>query len=277
MSFVRRFLADGAAFPKNAQPVRRRWGYLSPVDDESGNRVRLTEWEGLSPSGEWERNRIDELRIAFGREEFNVKLTSQEAERLWRWCTERLDRVRHLVEFQGRDWFVDVYGDKNENLVLAETTLEDENEAYLPPSWLGAEVTGIYTDSRLALGHLPVVLDTWGTLGKDLRTGGNWVLSRKIAERLLDDDFLDHDGHDGPFRKAELPMAETWDTLGEDLRAAKDWALKAETALLSPADARDILALGGRQLPWSPEEIPEGAIVLVHGGEMSLITIPEED
>ena len=41
-----------------------------------------------------------------------------------------------------RKWEVDVFHDRLDGLVLAELELDDENEAFDKPAWLGEEVTG---------------------------------------------------------------------------------------------------------------------------------------
>lgn len=63
-----------------------------------------------------------------------------------------LEKVRFLVPHAGREWEVDVYAGENAGLILAEIELESETAEFVPPGWLGTEVTGDarYYASRLS-------------------------------------------------------------------------------------------------------------------------------
>ncbi|KIA89860.1 CYTH domain-containing protein [Kaistella jeonii] len=53
-----------------------------------------------------------------------------------------IDKVRHDVQI-GKDWYeVDEFHGDNEGLTVAEIELDDENQDFEKPSWLGKEVTG---------------------------------------------------------------------------------------------------------------------------------------
>jgi len=53
----------------------------------------------------------------------------------------RIEKLRHIVPFQGHRWEVDEFLGDNAGLVLAELELEREEETFARPPWLGAEVT----------------------------------------------------------------------------------------------------------------------------------------
>lgn len=57
------------------------------------------------------------------------------------------DKTRFSVEFAGHTWAVDEFHGGNQGLVTAEIELEDENESFHRPAWLGPEVSG---DPRFA-------------------------------------------------------------------------------------------------------------------------------
>lgn len=66
-----------------------------------------------------------------------------------------IDKSRYLVP-EGKHVFeVDVFHGDNEGLVIAEIELEDENEEFEHPEWLGEEVTGDPKYYNSALSHNP--------------------------------------------------------------------------------------------------------------------------
>jgi CYTH domain-containing protein len=52
-----------------------------------------------------------------------------------------IDKVRHLVPYEGHVFEVDVFHGMNEGLVVAEVELKSEDEEFSRPQWLGEEVT----------------------------------------------------------------------------------------------------------------------------------------
>jgi CYTH domain-containing protein len=49
-----------------------------------------------------------------------------------------------LVDYKNHLWEVDEFHGENEGLIVAEIELDDENEKFEIPSWLGKEVTADY-------------------------------------------------------------------------------------------------------------------------------------
>ena len=64
------------------------------------------------------------------------------AERLLARCSGVVDKVRHIVEYEGHTFEVDEFKGANEGLIIAEVELSDCNEKVALPSWCGDEVTG---------------------------------------------------------------------------------------------------------------------------------------
>ena len=62
-------------------------------------------------------------------------------------------KTRTFIEFRGKTWEVDEFHGLNEGLIVAEIELDDENEAFERPPWLGAEVSDDprYLNSALSL------------------------------------------------------------------------------------------------------------------------------
>ena len=65
------------------------------------------------------------------------------AERLLGRCSGVVDKVRHIVEYEGHTFEVDEFRGENEGLVVAEVELSDCNEKVALPPWIGDEVTSI--------------------------------------------------------------------------------------------------------------------------------------
>ncbi len=76
--------------------------------------------------------------------EWEKEIPGAEAELLLRLCEPGvIDKTRHLVPApDGHVWEVDEFHGDNEGLVIAEVELGTEDEAFVRPAWLGAEVTG---------------------------------------------------------------------------------------------------------------------------------------
>ena len=55
-----------------------------------------------------------------------------------------ITKARHLVDYKNHLWEVDEFHGENEGLIVAEIELDDENEKFEIPPWLGKEVTADY-------------------------------------------------------------------------------------------------------------------------------------
>ena len=56
-----------------------------------------------------------------------------------------LEKTRYLVEYEGMCWEIDEFHGENAGLVVAEIELENEEQPFAKPPWLGEEVS---QDSR---------------------------------------------------------------------------------------------------------------------------------
>lgn len=52
-----------------------------------------------------------------------------------------VEKTRHLVDYVGKTWEIDEFSGANQGLVVAEIELENQDEVFAKPSWLGREVT----------------------------------------------------------------------------------------------------------------------------------------
>lgn len=53
-----------------------------------------------------------------------------------------IEKTRHLIEYAGHCWEVDIFCGDNQGLIVAEIELKSEDEAVKLPPWITQEVTG---------------------------------------------------------------------------------------------------------------------------------------
>ncbi len=93
-------------------------------------------------------------RAGISRYEFEHPIELREAEGLMDLCGDAIvEKVRFKIETDGLTWEVDAFEGLNEGLTVAEIELDDEDQAFTHPGWLGEEVTGRapYQNSKLAV------------------------------------------------------------------------------------------------------------------------------
>jgi adenylate cyclase len=138
----RKFVVDGPPPELSAVPSERiQQGYLAV--DSAGVEVRIRRRDGRAT-----------LTVKQGsglvRGEEEVEIGRRRFDRLWP-VTEgrRIVKARHVLPVDGVRLEVDVYGGDLSGLVVAEVEFEsvEASEAFVPPEWLGREVTG---DDRYA-------------------------------------------------------------------------------------------------------------------------------
>lgn len=77
------------------------------------------------------------------RYEFETEIELNDAENLMKICEPGIiEKVRHIIFYGDKKFEVDVFGGKNKGLVIAEIELNNKDEKFLKPGWLGEEVTG---------------------------------------------------------------------------------------------------------------------------------------
>jgi adenylate cyclase len=142
----RKFLVIGDSWRQRV--ARReffRQGYLA---NEGGCSVRVRiageqAWINL-------KGRVQGAR----RLEFEYEIPSAEATEILDQlaCEGTVEKYRHWIDVGGHEWEVDEFLGANAGLMVAELELDDENETFERPPWLGAEVTDDvrYYNSSLA-------------------------------------------------------------------------------------------------------------------------------
>jgi adenylate cyclase len=56
-------------------------------------------------------------------------------------CKPLIEKIRHLVDVGDHTWEIDVFEGDNAGLIVAEIELDDPDECFEKPEWLGEEVT----------------------------------------------------------------------------------------------------------------------------------------
>jgi len=133
----RKFLVTSNAFKdeafKKSQIIQ---GFLNS-DKERTVRVRIRGDKGfLTVKGESSQKGL----IRF---EWEKEIGRTDAEALLSICEGGIiEKTRHEIKFGNHIFEVDEFFGDNNGLVMAEVELQDENEEFIKPSWLGREVTG---------------------------------------------------------------------------------------------------------------------------------------
>ena len=79
----------------------------------------------------------------FARYEFEKEIEVEEARQLLRFCRGGIiDKHRYLVNSGAHVFEIDEFHGENEGLLLAEVELQDEEEDFIKPDFIGKEVTG---------------------------------------------------------------------------------------------------------------------------------------
>lgn len=90
------------------------------------------------------------------RMEWETEIPVAEAQQLLALCEKgTIDKTRYEVKAGNHVIEVDIFHGENEGLIMAEIELEDENEAFVKPGWLGQEVTGDERFYNAYLSHNP--------------------------------------------------------------------------------------------------------------------------
>ena len=98
-------------------------------------RVRLTESRASVT--------IKDARKGTSRLEFEYEIPRADAEQMLQTLCEKplIEKVRHIVSFDGLDWSIDVYMGPLAGIVLAEVEFGHPGQQIQLPPWVGEEVT----------------------------------------------------------------------------------------------------------------------------------------
>ena len=143
----RKFLVAGDSYKETATShIHMAQGYICR---ESGRTVRVRRAGDLG----WLTIKGPSAGNGLSRFEWETEIAAGDAEDLMKLCQAGIiEKIRHIVPFEGHVFEVDEFLGANLGLTVAEIELENESEPFSRPEWLGEEVTGDrrYYNSMLA-------------------------------------------------------------------------------------------------------------------------------
>jgi len=149
-----------------AKGARYRQGYLS-TDKERTVRVR-TIVEGPSARGGDGKQHgyltIKGKTVGASRAEYEYEIPLQDAEEMLDTLCRRplIEKVRYKVNQGDLTWEVDEFFGENAGLIIAEVELEDAEQPFDIPEWVGEEVTDDHRYFNASLAEHP--FSHWGTI-----------------------------------------------------------------------------------------------------------------
>ena len=134
----RKFLVVDQSYQSMGMPHRIVQGYICSENDRVV-RVRIYD--------EFAFITIKNATVGFARDEFEYAIPVADAEAMLRDVCEQpiIEKTRYVVPFAGNIWEVDQFSGENQGLVVAEIELEEREQEFELPPFVGAEVT---EDSR---------------------------------------------------------------------------------------------------------------------------------
>jgi adenylate cyclase len=129
----RKFLVRGAPWRTGAGTLIRQ-GYLH---NETGGTVRVR------TKGVRAYLTIKGSTSGITRLEFEYEIPVEDAHQMLNELCQKplIEKVRYEIQVGGFGWEVDEFLGENSGLVVAEIELEDENQEFPKPDWLGKEVS----------------------------------------------------------------------------------------------------------------------------------------
>ena len=130
----RKFLVVNNEY-KSGKPQRISQGYICSENDRVV-RVRI--------KGDKAYLTIKNATIGFARNEYEYEIPVADAEAmLHNTCQQPIiEKTRYVLEYKGYTWEVDEFHGDNEGLVVAEIELENKDDVFDCPDFIGEEVTG---------------------------------------------------------------------------------------------------------------------------------------
>ena len=134
LEIERKFLVVNSEYRNSASYFSIRQGYLS-IDPNRTTRVRAYNGKGYLT--------IKGITKDCVRQEFEYEIPFEDAQKLLdNLCIKPLiEKRRYLVFNKGQKWEVDEFFGENEGLVIAEIELQNTEQIFQKPQWLGLEVS----------------------------------------------------------------------------------------------------------------------------------------
>ena len=147
LEIERKYLVTSDKYKVGAKPSEITQAYLT-IQDNLAIRVRIEEHHAsiaIKSKISARVNREYEYNIPLAEARSLLKLSQHSP----------ITKTRHLVDYKKHVWEVDEFHGDNEGLIVAEIELDDENEKFENPDWLGEEVTADYRYLNSNLAQAP--------------------------------------------------------------------------------------------------------------------------
>lgn len=119
--------------------TRFKQGYLvgGDINDPAKASVRIR------VEGDRANINIKSMTLSISRQEYEYAIPLDDAEKMLNeLCVKPLvEKIRHIVIYEDHKWEIDVFSGDNNGLIVAEIELNDENEKFAKPGWVGEEVS----------------------------------------------------------------------------------------------------------------------------------------
>ena len=136
LEIERKFLVVSDDYKLNAKSVDIKQAYLS-IDENMAIRVRV---EGIHASINIKSKKSERVN-----HEFEYVIPQDEAPSLIKMSPYPvIEKTRHIMKYEGKTWEIDEFHGDNTGLTVAEIELDDENEEFQLPPWIGEEVISDY-------------------------------------------------------------------------------------------------------------------------------------
>ncbi|MCF7223509.1 CYTH domain-containing protein [Marilutibacter chinensis] len=160
LEIERKFLVVGDGWRTAAHAVvPMAQGYLNDLvamDAGENGRAAMKASVRVRIAGEEAFLNLKSRELGHTRQEFDYPIPIADARDLLELCVGgKIDKRRHFVTVGTHTWEVDEFLGDNAGLVVAEIELEDADEAFEHPGWLGREVTEMVRYYNLALATRP--------------------------------------------------------------------------------------------------------------------------
>ncbi|MEA3486144.1 MAG: CYTH domain-containing protein [Thermodesulfobacteriota bacterium] len=131
----RKFLLKDGSWRSLAMGTKYRQGYLNSTK-ERVVRVRTIDDNGFLT--------VKGITTGATRVEYEYEIPEKDATEMLDELCEKpiIEKNRHKINFAGFIWEVDEFFGENQGLIVAEIELENEEQSFEKPEWIGDEVTG---------------------------------------------------------------------------------------------------------------------------------------
>lgn len=130
----RKFLVKGDAWRALAQGTHYRQGYLNSVKERTVRIRTINEKAFLTIKGP---------TIGVTRQEYEYEIPHADCVQMLEHLAEKpiIEKNRYKIPHEGLIWEIDEFLGVNAGLIVAEVELNDENQVFNKPEWIGEEIS----------------------------------------------------------------------------------------------------------------------------------------